>query len=326
MSQYLAKMRTALGDAGIDKETIALLVQWAEQYLSLGSSDDPTKLSRKSVERFLRHLINDRGLADNDQDIALEAVRMLHKISRGEAPEWLDQFLAERKTASPTKPLTYAELRRLLTHLFDQVDWLMAGFVYGSGLRILECAKLRIRDLDFDKNQVAVRDSYDQIERWAPLASNIRERLDPYLEKKRQKHIKDIVKGGGLVKLPPKMAEAFPQRKNNWGWQFVFGEDAALDFKPGLEDQEMDHIDPRSFRRTLERAAVEAYIFRPINGTTLRNSFADHMRVRKVSTIQILQILGKKKPPRQNDQAVPLDVKGLYLPIDKPKEEITLQS
>ncbi|MEM1080862.1 MAG: tyrosine-type recombinase/integrase [Pseudomonadota bacterium] len=315
-------MRNSLGEAGIDKQTITTLVQWAEQYLAMGSVEDPTKLNRKSVESFLRHLINERGASENEQDIALEAVRLLHKIARGEVPEWIDELIEGRKSTSATEVLTYAQMRRLLTHLFDPVDWLMAGFVYGSGLRILECVRLRVRDLDLNNNQVAVRDSYDRVERWVPLAVNIRDQLDPYLEKKRQKHIKDIIKGGGLVKLPPKMGHTHPERRNNWGWQYVFGEDAALNYAPDLEDHPLDHIDPSLFKQTLDQAAVEAFIFRPVNGTTLRNSYADHMRVRNLSPIQVLQLLGKKKPPMDRGNAVQLPIKGLYLPLEPSKDEI----
>ena len=325
MANALTQMRNALSEADIEKETIAVLVQWAEQYLEMSSSNDPTKLGRKSVERFLRHLINDRGLDENTLDIALEAVHFLHKVAHGEPPEWLDELIAERKMHGAATVLTYAEVRRLLTHLFDEVDWLMAGLVYGSGLRVLECANLRMRDLDLDNNQVAVRNSYDHVERWAPLAENIREKLDPYLEKKRHKHIKDIIKGGGLVKLPTGMADSHPQRRNNWSWQFVFAEDAAVDYVPGLEDQSLDHIPPRIFKRSLQRAAIEAYIFRQVNGTTLRNSFADHMSVRTISELEIQQILGKKKPPSQNGEAVPLAVKGMHLPIEAPKEKLSLR-
>ena len=322
MSSSLNKMRLALREAGSEKETISRLVRWAELYLSFSRADDLEQLDRPSLERFLTHLINEQYVKRDGQDEALEAIRVLHQTAHQRVPDWLNELIEERHKTSAHNVLSYAEIRRLLANIYGD-EWLAATLIYGSGLRVLECLRLRVRDLDFECNQVAVRGANDRIERWSPLPVNILETLDKHLEQMRLEHIQDIVQRRGLVTLPASIAAEQPRLARSWDWQYLFPQESKSN-EPEMEDQPKHHMAPQDFRRRLEHAAIDAYIYQQISGASLRNSFAAHMAMRGVSKDQIQQMLGIRKMAVGDDgEILPLAVEGLHLPIEAPKENIT---
>lgn len=322
MANALNKMRLALREAGSEKETISRLIRWTELYLNFSRTDDPEKLDRPSVELFLTHLINEQHVSHDKQDEALEAIRVFHQAVHEQVPDWLNRLIEERRKTSAHNVLSYAEIRRLLAHIYG-IQWLAATLIYGSGLRVRECLHLRVRDLDLESNQIAVRGAGDRIERWTPLPVNILETLNKHLEQMRQEHIHNIVQGRGLVSLPPTTATAQPRSARSWDWQFLFPQEPASN-DPYIEDQPVQHLAPEVFRRSLEHAAVDAYIYRQISGASLRNSFAAHMAMRGISKEHIQQMLGIRKMAIGDDgNPEPLPIEGLHLPIEAPKEDIT---
>lgn len=322
MSTSLNKMRLALREAGSEKETISRLVRWAELYLNFSQADDPEQLDRPNLEHFLTHLINEQHVRRDGQDEALEAIRVLHQTAHQRVPDWLNQLIEERHKTSAHNVLSYAEIRRLLANIYGD-EWLAATLIYGSGLRVLECLRLRVRDLDFASGQVAVRGANDRIERWSPLPVNILDILNGHLEQMRQEHIQDIVQGRGLVTLPASVAAQQPRLARSWDWQYLFPQEPKSD-DPEVEDQPKHHMAPEGFRRRLEHAAIDAYIYQQISGASLRNSFAAHMAMRGVSKDHIQQMLGIRKMAVGDDgEILPLAVEGLHLPIEAPKENIT---
>ena len=322
MANALNKMRLALREAGSEKETISRLIRWTELYLRFSRTDDPEKLDRPSVEHFLTHLINEQHVSNDGQDEALEAIRVFHQVVHQKVPDWLNQLISERYKTSAHNVLSYAEIRRLLTGIYG-IQWLAATLIYGSGLRVRECLRLRVRDFDLESNQIAVRGADDRIERWTPLPVNILAILNKHLEQMRQEHIQNIVQGRGLVNVPATIATTEPRSARSWDWQFLFPQEPTSD-DPLIEHQPVQHFPPEVFRRSLEHAAVDAHIYRQISGASLRNSFAAHMAMRGISKEHIQQMLGLRKMIA-NDQGepVPLPIEGLHLPIEAPKEHIT---
>ncbi|MEM7053823.1 MAG: tyrosine-type recombinase/integrase [Pseudomonadota bacterium] len=316
MPTALNKMRLGLTEAGSEKETIVRLIHWAEWYLRFSDADHPETLERSSVESFLAELISEQFIDRAGQDQALEAICILFSINCGEVPGWLNDFLEERRKSSAQNTLSYVEVRHLLERMYGD-DWLAAGLIYGSGLRVLECFRLRVRDLDFKTNQIAVRASDDRIERWTPLPVNLVAKLNKQLEEMQQQHIQAIVHGQGRVTLPGDMARTQPRRARSWDWQYLFPQPLDEDEARARQNRPTHHSEPTAFRRALEHAAIEARIYRQISGATLRNSFAAHMALRGVSKEHIQQMLGLRKMPGRHGKPEPLAIKGLHVP-DKP--------
>ncbi|MEX2498400.1 MAG: tyrosine-type recombinase/integrase [Wenzhouxiangellaceae bacterium] len=296
MSDVLTRMRIALRADGIDKDRATSLLFWARSFLTFCNNDDPDRLDRNDVESFLTHVAEERFAGRPARDRVLEAIVWMFRSTPGEVPSWLKILIEERRQGNTPNTLSPDEVRRLLAHLTG-TSWLAAALIYGTGIRLLECVRLRVRDIDLQHNRLTVRNSADEINRRLPLPENIQTRLHDHLEDLRLAHIRDIVNGTGSATLPPAVASRSPGVARNWGWQYLFPQRLEHE-RTGAPDHApaklIHHIDPQTLHRKFERAALEAGIYRRVTGHVLRNSFALQMIRQGLSVQQIERILGTR--------------------------------
>jgi len=323
MSDALTRMRLALRADKVDEEHATSLLFWARAFLTFCNNDDPERLNRDDVEGFLTNASKERFAGRPARNRALEAIEWLFKSARDGPPAWLRILIAERRRDATPNILSENEVCRLLGQLKGD-SWLAAALIYGTGIRLLECVRLRVRDIDLAENRLTVRDSADKVTRRLPLPDNIQPRLQAHLEDLKLAHIRDIVEGNGVATLPPLVAARSPNVARNWGWQYIFPHRLEHE-RAGAADHApsklIHHVDPKTLHRKFERAALDATIYRRVTGHVLRNSFALHMIQRGVSVNRVERMLGT----RSTDPSDETEARSLPLPSDDPAGRASFQ-
>ncbi|MCA1777832.1 MAG: tyrosine-type recombinase/integrase [Xanthomonadaceae bacterium] len=305
MSQSLAKMRDGFRKHGIDEKTAKNQLFWARSFLIYNGNAEPEDLNRSDVETFLAHLSEQRHADQPALSRALEAIRLLYCSSASGEPSWLKVLIETRSASALPNVLSREEVQRLLAHL-KGTEWLVAALIYGTGIRLLECVRLRTRDIDLDAGELLVRDGTDRVRRRLKLPENLPGPLAERLNALRQAHLNDIAKGCAHATLPPPIAMRKPGIGKQWGWQYLFPKRLVVD-EPSVGGHDPDshptraihHQDPQTLHRKIERAAIEANIYRRVTGHVLRNSFALHMVEQGVPVARVEQMLGTRKPDPQ---------------------------
>lgn len=321
MSEALTRMRSALQAEGVDDERAKRLLFWARSFLIFCEHDDPDRLDRSDVERFLTHLSEERYAGRASRNRALEAIEWLFRNAAGGIPPWLKVLLGEHRSSGNPNILTPDEIRRLLTRLGGR-DWLAAALIYGTGIRLLECVRLRVRDIDLEANELLIRDSGDTIRRRLELPENIHERLEGHLEELKLVHIRDIVDGNGSATLPPAIAARSPNCARQWSWQYLFPqrlEKRRTQWTAPTDGTAIHHVDPQTLHRVFERAALEARIYRRVTGHVLRNSFALHMIQQGVPIKRVERMLGTAEATGDSVEA-----RSLTIPRDAVPEALSI--
>src|SRR6056297_4171575 len=296
MSDSLTRMRIALRAEGVDEDRCKSLLFWARAFLTFCNNDDPERLDRNDVEGFLAHASEQRFAGRPSRNRALEAIEWLFKSTPDGPPAWLRILIEERRPDATPNILSQSEVRRLLAQLKGE-SWLAAALIYGTGIRLLECVRLRVQDIDLIQNRLTVRDSAGKVTRRLPLPENIQTRLQEHLEDLRLAHIRDIVEGNGSATLPPVVAARSPNVARNWGRQYIFPQrmdQVQADLPDRSQSKLIHHVDPQTLHRKFERAALDASIYRRVTGHVLRNSFALHMIQRGLSVSRVERILGSR--------------------------------
>ncbi|MGK7295641.1 MAG: tyrosine-type recombinase/integrase [Candidatus Wenzhouxiangella sp. M2_3B_020] len=305
MSEALTRMRSAMRTDGIDEQHAKSLMFWARSFLAFCEHDDPRDLGRSDVEGFLTHLSEDRYAGRASRQRVLEAIEYLFDNAGGGTPAWLKIFIEEHRSRNNPNILSPDEVRRFLTHLRGR-EWLAAALIYGTGIRLVECVRLRVRDVDLEADELLVRDAGGHTVRRLKLPANTQPRLQDQLENLKLMHIRDIVEGNGAATLPPPVAARDPKAARSWGWQYLFPqqvEQQRTSWQAPDGKQPIHHVDPQTFHRLFERGALEANIYRRVTGHVLRNSFALHMIRRGVPVKRVEQMLGTGADQSDNETA-----------------------
>lgn len=292
MATPLQVMRDALHREGIEEQRAQRLLFWARAFLKHAGNAHPERLGRRDLERFLEHLAHERYAGRPTQERALQAVRTLYRSCLGTVPGWLQVLLDERRSIGGPNILSRDEVRRLLAQLHDE-RWLVAALVYGAGLRLIECMRLRVRDLNLVERRILIRDDDDRIQRELALPESTRPVLEARLDQLRATHIRDVGNGGGVVTLPPGVAARSRDAGRQWSWQYLFPRrDAAAERAAASERPPIHHLEPALLHRQIEQAAHAAGIHRRVTGHVLRNSYAIHMIQQGVPVRRVEQLLG----------------------------------
>lgn len=323
MSDSLTRMRIALRVEGVDEKHCKHLLFWARAFLTFCNNAELERLNRKDIEGFLARVVGERFAGRPSRNRALEAIEWLFRAAPGGTPAWLKVMIEERKPDATPNILSQSEVRRLLAHL-NGGSWLAAALIYGTGIRLVECIRLRVRDIDLVENALTVREGADNVNRRLPLPENIHIRLHEHLEDLRLAHIRDIVEGNGIATLPPLVAARSPNLARNWGWQYLLPQrldGAQGDARAHRPAQVIHHVDPQTLHRKFERAALDAGIYRRVTGHMLRNSFALHMIQRGLSVEHTERILGT----RSADTSEAFEALSLPLPLDNETGRVSYQ-
>jgi integron integrase len=250
-------------------------LDWIKRFILFHCKQHPGSLGAPEVEAFLTHLAVDRGVAAATQNQARSALLFLYKDVLGIELPWLDGVEPARTPVRLPVVLTRDEVVSILRSL-KGVHALIGPLLYGTGMRITECVRLRVKDIDFARLEIVVRDGKGAKDRVTMLprraASSLREHLDVV----HATHELDLRAGFGLVYLPQALQRKYPDAARAWGWQYVFpAPNRSIDPRSGIVRRH--HLSDQSFQRAMRQAVRDAGIAKPATPHTLRHSFATHL-------------------------------------------------
>lgn len=289
-SPFLESVRTAIRVRHYSIRTEEAYLMWVKRFILFHGKRHPSNMGGKEVGAFLSHLAVNQSVAAATQNQALNAlVFMYDKVLEQPLGDVHGVVRAVRKPKIPVV-LTTEEVARVLGRL-SGTYWLVACLQYGSGLRLLESCRLRVKDLDFAHRAIVVRDGKGGKDRVVTLPDELMEPLRRHLENRRTLFEQDIAAGHGTVYLPNALERKYPNAPGEWGWQYVFPS-RAISEDPRSQVKRRHHIDESTVQKAVRRAVIAAGIHKPASCHTLRHSFATHLLERGADIRTVQEQLG----------------------------------
>lgn len=267
-------------------------LSWIKRFIYFHGKRHPKDMGAREVEAFLSHLAVEGRVSASTQSQALSALLFLYKEVLELDLPWLDKVVRAKPSQHMPVVLTVSEVRAVLARL-EGVKWLMASLLYGSGMRLMECLRLRVKDIDFERHEILVRDGKGMKDRVTMLPASVIGPLQEHLAKARALHEKDLAEGFGEVYLPFALAKKYPNAGREWGWQYVFpSSKRSIDPYSGKERRH--HLDEKVLQRAIATAVKEAGLVKPASCHTLRHSFATHLLQSGYDIRTVQELLGHK--------------------------------
>jgi integron integrase len=288
--RLLDQVRARVRRLGLARRTEEAYVGWVRRFILANDKRHPADMGAAEIESFLTGLAVHGNVSASTQNQALSALLFLYKQVLGVELPWLDGISRARKPQRLPVVLTRAEVAALLGELAG-TPWLMASLLYGSGLRLMECVRLRVKDVDFGQSELTVRQGKGGKDRRTMLPSTPIAPLQAQLDEARRIHQRDLDAGFGRVWLPDALARKYPRADAEWGWQYVFPA-SARSHDPRDGQERRHHLDESRLQRAVKQARLRAGLAKPATCHTLRHSFATHLLEDGYDLRTIQELLG----------------------------------
>lgn len=267
-------------------------VDWIKRFILFHDKRHPQEMAEAEIEAFLTHLATDRNVAASTQNQALNALVFLYRqVLHKNLDDPIQPTHAKRPKRLPTV-LTRQEALAVIDCLPDTYQ-LMAKLLYGSGLRLMECMRLRIKDADFAQRQIVVRDGKGMKDRVTMLPEGVIPQLQEHLRRVEQMHKADVDKGLGFVYLPYALERKYPNANREWIWQYVFPS-RQLSVDPRTNKVRRHHLDPSGLQKAVRVAAQAARIKKHVTPHVFRHSFATHLLENGYDIRTVQELMGHK--------------------------------
>ena len=267
-------------------------VGWARRFILTNGKRHPREMGAREVEAFLTLLATHDHLAASTQNQALSALLFLYREVLGQELPWMDEIRRAKRPLRLPTVLSRDEVAALLSEM-SGTTWLMAALLYGSGLRLMECIRLRVQDIDFGRREITVRQGKGGKDRRTMLPAMAVEALQGQLAEARRVHERDLSAGFGTVWLPHALDRKYRHAAHEWIWQYIFPASArSVDPRSGALRRH--HLDETVLQRAVKAAVRRSAIAKPATCHTLRHSFATHLLEcgQDIRTVQ--ELLGHK--------------------------------
>lgn len=274
-SEGLSALIAEIRKLGYSIRTERSYEQWLLRFLAYSRPDSIEAISPAEVRRYLDYLVVQRNVAASTQNQALNALQFFFKHVLGRELGELGEFSRSKRAKRLPTVLSQDEVSSLLSEL-NGIHYLMAALLYGTGMRLMECVRLRVQDIDFTYQLIHVRNGKGKKDRRVPLPRKLAIPLREHLERVRTLHQDDLAKGLGEVFLPDALARKYPRAPRDWIWQYVFPS-GRLSIDPRTDKKRRHHLDESSLQKMIKRAASQAGITKRVSSHTLRHSFATHL-------------------------------------------------
>jgi integron integrase len=268
-------------------------VGWIRRFIIFNGKRHPDDMAEPEVSRFLSALATERRVAASTQNQALAAVLFLYHDVLGRDLDWLRDLVHAKRAERIPVVLTRTEAACVLAQM-DGVEKLCADLLYGSGLRLLEGLRLRVKDVDFAGQQLIVREGKGNKDRVTLLPVLLQGPLRDHLDAVRTQHQQDLANGdAGCVELPYALREKYPSAPREWAWQWVFPATRCY-LDPSTGEHRRHHLHETVIQRAVRKAAIAAGIPKRVSPHTLRHSFATHLLESGYDIRTIQELLGHK--------------------------------
>ncbi|MBA3513152.1 MAG: integron integrase [Pyrinomonadaceae bacterium] len=292
MPKLLEQARDQMRTHHYSYRTEQTYLQWIKQFILFHGKRHPSLLGAEEIGNFLTHLAVKRTVSASTQNQALAALLFLYKqVLHIDLPR-LENVARAKKPVRLPVVLTRDEVKAVLSHL-TPTKWLMASLLYGSGLRLNECLRLRVKDVDFGYRQITVRDGKGGRDRVTVLPDTLVQPLQGQLVRVRSHHTQDLKEGYGAVNLPTALARKYPNAAREWAWQFVFpAAKRSRDPISGLTLRH--HVGDWVLQSAVKEALRKSGIQKAASCHTFRHSFATHLLESGSDIRTVQELLGHK--------------------------------
>lgn len=292
--------------------------QWILRFIHFyGGKTHPKEMGWREIERFLSHLASKEKVSGATQKQALNALVFLYKHVLGiDIGNAISPIRSKRRPRVPTV-MTQDEVQQLFAEMSGK-HLLMAKLIYGGGLRLMECIRLRIKDVDFGQKLLYIRGGKGGKDRTTLFARNVQEECRVLIDQARLLHQKDISEGAGEVYIPEALARKYPNASRSVEWQWVFpSRKRSIDPRSGKERRH--HVNESGLQKAVKRAAKQAGITKRVGCHTLRHSFATHMLEHGVNIRVLQELLGHAsvKTTEIYTHVLRQDKQNLLSPLDR---------
>ena len=274
-SPFLDQVRGAIRVRHYSIRTEQAYLAWIKQFILFNDKRHPAKMGDMEVSTFLTYLAQQRNVAAATQNQALNALVFMYRYVLKTPLGELQSIIRAKKPKRLPVVLTQQEVSHLLSHLTG-AHWLIGCLMYGSGLRLMESVRLRIKDIDFSHRAIFVRDGKGGKDRVVTLANELVEPLERHLETVKTFYERDSAEGFGRVYLPFALDKKYPNAASEWGWQYAFPAHRRSK-DPRTDIVRRHHINESSIQKAFKKAVRLAKIDKPASCHTLRHSFATHL-------------------------------------------------
>jgi integron integrase len=288
--RLLDRVREQIRTRHYSRRTEKSYVGWIRRFILFLGKRHPVEMGEEEISRFLTHLAVEGKVSASTQNQALSALLFLYREVLEKDLQWIDGVVRAKRPVRLPVVLSREEVSAILRQMHG-VEWIMASLLYGAGLRLLECCRLRVKDVDFGRTEITIRSGKGSKDRITLLPVKVTEPLSVHLERMRQQHADDLRGGAGSVELPYAIERKYPRAAWEWSWQWVFPA-TRFYLDPLTGRRRRHHRHESVLQKAVREAVLRAGIAKPASCHTLRHSFATHLLEDGYDIRTIQELLG----------------------------------
>jgi integron integrase len=273
--KLLDQVRQAIRTRHYSYMTEKAYVGWIKRFIFFHNKRHPAEMGEAEIGSFLSSLATESHVSASTQNQALNALLFLYQEILQRKIGFIEGVIRAQRPKRLPVVLTKEEVRKIFGAL-NGTPWLMATLLYGAGLRLMECCRLRVKDIDFSQNQILIRDGKGNKDRHTMLPAAVKELLFKHLQEVKRLHDADLKNGLGRVALPNALDRKYPNAAKSWEWQWVFPATSHYTDRSTAEKRR-HHLHESVLQRAFKEARLKANVFKPAGCHTLRHSFATHL-------------------------------------------------
>jgi integron integrase len=290
--KLLDRLQEALRSRHYSRRTEQTYSHWVKRFIYFHNVRHPMDMAEPEINAYLTHLAVKEKVSASTQNQALSALLFLYRHVLDRKVGDLGEVIRARKPQHVPVVMTREEVKSILSHLQGD-KWLMVSLMYGAGLRLMECLRLRIQDIDFARNEITIRDGKGAKDRITMLPQSLAAPLGEYLQKVKVVHERDLSEGWGRIQMPYALDRKYPNAAADWRWQWVFPQENR--WKNTTNGQEgRHHVHETILQRAVKEAVRKAGVVKHVGCHTFRHSFATHLLEGGYDIRTIQELLGHK--------------------------------
>ena len=290
--KLLDQVRQAIRTRHYSYRTEEAYVGWIRRFLMFHDQRDPRDMGEEEIARFLSYLASAGHVSASTQNQALNAILFLYREALRKDIGFVSGVVRAKRGKRLPVVLTRQEVKAILEFI-DGTEWLMAMLLYGAGLRLMECVRLRVKDIDFSTNQIVVRAGKGNKDRVTMLTATVKDPLVRHVDLLRRQHEYEISQGFGRVALPDALIRKYPNADREWAWQWVFP--ASKYYRDRVTGERYKHhLHESVIQKAVKEATRKAGMSKPASCHTFRHSFATHLLEDGYDIRTVQELLGHR--------------------------------